>query len=151
MIALTAASVDAVVDDELDFHFRQQADVVFLAAVDRRVPLLLAVAAHFRHRHAGDAHLLERLAHVVDLVRPDDGLNQLHRVPPAARCRSAVSAVPASAVSLAPPAVMWKTSIALAPSVEINTRSTLQPCREMTRLMRCSSPIALLAMISRIV
>ena len=38
---------------------------------------------------------------------------------------------------------MWNTSIALSPSVEISTRSTSQPWREMTRLTRCSRPSAL--------
>src|SRR5262245_63067843 len=40
-----------VFDHDFDLHLRQQADVVLLAAVDRRVPLLLAVAAHLGDRH----------------------------------------------------------------------------------------------------
>src|SRR5437773_59536 len=41
---LDAVGHQRILDDHLDFHFRQQTDVVFLAAVDRRVPLLFAVA-----------------------------------------------------------------------------------------------------------
>src|SRR3954466_1614632 len=37
---------DRIGDDDFDLHLRQQADVVFLTAVDRRVALLLAVAPH---------------------------------------------------------------------------------------------------------
>ena len=45
---------------DLDFHLRQQADVVLLAAIDGRVALLLAVPAHLGHGHARDLELLER-------------------------------------------------------------------------------------------
>src|SRR5260370_30703950 len=73
---------DAVLHVHLDFHLGQQADVVLLAAVDGRVPFLLAMTPDFSDGHAGDAELGQRLLHVVDLVRSNDGLNQLHRCSP---------------------------------------------------------------------
>src|SRR5688572_23838184 len=59
---------DVVRDDDLDLDLRQQADVVFLAAIDRGVPLLPAMTADFSNRHAGNIHLLERLSNVVHRV-----------------------------------------------------------------------------------
>src|SRR5262245_62902625 len=53
---------DVVGDDNLDFNLRQQADAVFLAAIDRGVTFLAPVTAYVRDGHAGDAEFLERLA-----------------------------------------------------------------------------------------
>ena len=58
--------------------FSQQGDGVFRPAVDLFVALLAAVAAHFRHRHAFGAHALKRGADGIELVRIDDGDDQLH-------------------------------------------------------------------------
>src|SRR5262249_1504730 len=76
--------VDEVVgDDDLDFHFWQQADVVLLAAIDRGVALLLAVAADLGDGHSREADAPQRLLHVVDLVGAHDGLDQFHLTTPA--------------------------------------------------------------------
>src|SRR4249920_1481454 len=79
---------DRVVDqavgyDDLDFHLGQQADVVLLAAIDRGVAFLLAVAADLGHGHPRQADASQGLLHVVDFVGPHDRLDQLHLTPPA--------------------------------------------------------------------
>src|SRR5262249_3211052 len=139
---------DRVGHDDLDLHLRQQAHVVFLAAVNRRVPLLLAVPAHLRHRHPRDIQLRERVLHLVHFARPDDGLKQFHSWSSSVRCRNAVSACSSAGVSLAPRLVRWNTSMAVCPSVEISTRSMSQPCSEIARLIRYSSPSSSAAAIS---
>src|SRR5688572_13853231 len=121
--------------DHFDLHLRQEADVVLLAPIDRRVPFLLAVTANLGDRHAGNVQLRERVLDIIHLVRADDALDHFHE-PSSMRCRSAVSACCSASVSFDPPLVMWNTSIAFSPSVAISTRSTSQPCCEITRLMR---------------
>src|SRR5262249_53471068 len=108
-------------DHHLDFHLGQQAHVVFLAAIDGGVALLLAVAPDLGDRHAGDVQLGERIFDLVDLVWTNDALDQLHSEPSSVRRRSDVSACCSASVSLDPPLVMWKTSIAFPPSVAIST------------------------------
>src|SRR6185369_16299164 len=142
---------DRIGHDDFDFHLRQEADVVLLAAINGGMPFLLAVATHFSDRHPGDIEFRQGILYFVDLVGPDDTLQQLHMCPSNVRCRSEVSAICSASVSLAPALVMWNTSIAFSPSVAIRTRSTSHPCCEMTRLIRYSNPSALLATISTIV
>src|SRR4051794_7311731 len=66
---------DGVGDDDLNLDLREQADAVFLSAVHRRVTFLAAVAAHVGDGHPRDAEFLERLAHVVHLMRAHDTLD----------------------------------------------------------------------------
>src|SRR4029453_8302433 len=110
--------------------------VVLLAAVDRRMALLLAMAPDLGDGHPRDTQLGERVLDFVDLVRTNDALDQLHSEPSSVLRRSDVSACCSASVSFDPPLVIWKTSMAFSPSVAIRTRSTSHPCREMTRLMR---------------
>src|SRR5262245_19040579 len=114
-------------DDDFDLHFWQQADVVFLATIDGGVSLLLAVAANLGHCHSRDVQLGERILDLIDLIRTNDALDQFHSEPSSVRRRSEVSACCSASVSLEPPLVMWKTSIAFSPSVAISTRSTSHP------------------------
>src|ERR1017187_3686728 len=48
---------DGVMDDDVNLHLGEQADVVLLSAIDGRVALLLAMPADFGH---GDARDIER-------------------------------------------------------------------------------------------
>src|SRR5918994_138122 len=123
-----------------DLHLRQQAHFVLASAIHRRVPLLPPVPAHLGDCHTGDVQLAERFLDVIDHVRTDDRLNQLHAVSFNMRSRSAFRDASSSSESLDPPRVMWNTSMAFCPSVEISTRSTSTPWSEMTRLTRCSNP-----------
>src|SRR4051794_21438875 len=68
----------AVGDDDFDFHFRQQADFVLASAIDGRVPLLPAVAAHLGHGHARDVHFSQGFLDVVHHVGADYGLDEFH-------------------------------------------------------------------------
>src|SRR5262249_30446085 len=70
-------------DNDLDLHFRQETDVVLLAAIDGRMTLLPAVPTHLAHGHPGDVELVQAVFHLVHLVRADDGLNEFHESSPA--------------------------------------------------------------------
>ena len=65
-------------DHQLDLHFRQQIDVVFLAAIDLFVALLPAVAADLGDGHPVHANALERFLHFVQFERLNDGFDFLH-------------------------------------------------------------------------
>src|SRR5262245_33325278 len=133
----------------LHLHLGQQVHHVLLAAVDRGVTLLPAVAPHLGHRHSRDVELRQRILDVVDFVGSNDRFHQLHCLLPSSMAStSSLSSRCAASDSFVPSLVRWKTSIARSPSVEIRTRSTSQPWREITRLMRCSSPGASCATIS---
>src|SRR5687767_7890395 len=63
---------------DFNLDLRQEADVVFLAAIDRRVALLTAVSPDLGDGHAGNTQLLESVANVVHLVGSDDALDEFH-------------------------------------------------------------------------
>src|SRR5262249_3897320 len=68
--------------DDLELHFRQQFHFVLSAAIDFRLALLAAIAAHFGDGHAGAADALHGVQHLVELARLDDGSDQFHRTSP---------------------------------------------------------------------
>ena len=67
-----------VVDEDLDADLRHEVDGVLRTAVDLGVTALAAVAVRLADRHALDAEGLEGLPHLVELVRLDDGGDELH-------------------------------------------------------------------------
>jgi hypothetical protein len=71
---------DAVGDDDLELHLRQELHGVLTAAVHLGVPLLAAESSHLAHGHADDAGLREGVLHVVELERLDDCLDLLQVV-----------------------------------------------------------------------
>jgi len=62
----------------LDLELGQEGDGVFGAAIDFGVTLLATIAAHFRHRHTGDADFGERETHGIEAMRLDDGGEKFH-------------------------------------------------------------------------
>src|SRR5207244_614294 len=68
-----------IVDDDLDFDLRQEVDDVFGAAIDFGVTLLPAETLDLADRHAGDADLVQRILHLIELERLDDRLDLFHR------------------------------------------------------------------------
>ena len=71
-----------VLDGRFDFHFRQEIDDVFRAAIKLRVALLAAEAFDFRDRDALHADGGQRFTHFVKLERLDDGGDQFHACSP---------------------------------------------------------------------
>src|SRR3954466_3492155 len=65
-------------DRDLDLELRQEAHGVFGAAVDLGMPLLPAVALHFRDGQPVHAEAGQRVAHLLELERLDDGHDDLH-------------------------------------------------------------------------
>src|SRR5215831_19702036 len=65
-------------EHNLEFHFGQEIDDVFRAAVKLGVTLLTTEPLGFYNCNALEADLLERLLHLVELEGLDDGLNLLH-------------------------------------------------------------------------
>src|SRR5437016_2797994 len=63
---------------DLDLDLREEVDRVLRPAVQLRVALLAAEAANLGDGHADDADLGERLLHVIELERLDDGFHLLH-------------------------------------------------------------------------
>src|SRR5918998_2451989 len=63
----------AVLHDYFDLHLRQEVDDVFGAAIELRVPFLAPEAFHLGDGDAGNARLVKRVLHVVELERLDDG------------------------------------------------------------------------------
>src|SRR5215212_8627585 len=73
-------ALDHVVgDDDLKLHLRQEVDDVLGAAVEFGVALLPAEPFRLDHGDALQPHLLERLLHLVELERLEDGFDLLHR------------------------------------------------------------------------
>src|SRR5215208_6356487 len=73
-------ALDHVVgDDDLELHLRQEVDDVLGAAVEFGVALLPAEPFRLDYGDALQPHLLERLLHLVELERLDDGFDLLHR------------------------------------------------------------------------
>ena len=77
-IASTAPSTRSSAEHDLELHLRQEVDHVFGAPVELGVALLAAEALRLDHRDALKADLLERLLHLVELERLDDGFDLLH-------------------------------------------------------------------------
>src|ERR1039457_3113953 len=75
---IDAAVGVAILDDNLDFHLGQEIDDVLGAAIQLGMTLLPAKALYFRDGEAGDTDLGERLAHLLELERLDDGGDLLH-------------------------------------------------------------------------
>ena len=67
-------------DDGLQFQLGQKVDDVLRAAVKFGVAFLAPEALDLGHGHAGDADFGQRLAHVVEFERFDDGGDHFHRV-----------------------------------------------------------------------
>src|SRR6266481_3109523 len=63
---------------QFQLHFREQVDVVFLAAINFRVALLTAMATHFGNSHAVDSDGLKSLFDLVQFERLDDCLDFFH-------------------------------------------------------------------------
>src|SRR5688572_3571968 len=61
-----------------DLRLRNEVDRVLGPAVELGMPLLSAEALDLGHRHALHARLGQRLAHVLELERLDDGRYQFH-------------------------------------------------------------------------
>ena len=79
-VMASSAAVELVVGDHhLDLDLGQEVDDVLGAAVELGLALLAAVALGLEHGHALDAQLLQRLLHLVQLERLDDGFDLLHR------------------------------------------------------------------------
>src|SRR5688500_6506647 len=69
-------------DGAFDLQLRQEVDDVFRAAIQLGVPLLATEALDLGHGNPGHADFGERLAHLVELERADDGGDQFHLLPP---------------------------------------------------------------------
>src|SRR5262249_49793827 len=69
---------DLIRDDDLDFHFGEQTDGVFLSPVNCRVALLVAVATNLADGHPGNIDAAEGCLDGIDLVWANDGFDQLH-------------------------------------------------------------------------
>src|SRR6187551_3256494 len=67
--------------DDLELHLGQEIDDVFGPAVKLGVALLAAEALGLGHGDARDADLVQRLLHLVELERLDDGLDLFHWSP----------------------------------------------------------------------
>src|SRR3989441_10462504 len=65
-------------EDDLDLHLWQEVDDVLGSPVQFGVSFLTTEALHLRDREAENAHVRERLLHLVELERLDDGLDLLH-------------------------------------------------------------------------
>src|SRR6266568_2025134 len=75
------AADELVGDDDLDLHLGEEVDHVLGATVELGMPLLAAEALHLGGGETGHADLRERLLHLIQLERLDDGFDLLH-VPP---------------------------------------------------------------------
>ncbi len=69
-----------VAQHNLDLHLGEKIDDVLGAAIEFGMALLAAEALGLGHRDALQADLLQRLLHLVEFERLDDGLDLLHRV-----------------------------------------------------------------------
>ena len=67
----------AVVGHNFDSRFREERDLVFNTAIDRRVSLLVAMATDFRDSDPR-RHALDPLDEISELFWTDDALNELH-------------------------------------------------------------------------
>ena len=64
---------------DFDFHLGQEVDDILRAAIELRVALLAPEALDLGGRHAGDADVRQRFAHVVELEGLYDGFDFFHR------------------------------------------------------------------------
>src|SRR5262249_49839349 len=73
---------DAIGDDHLDHHLRQEVDRVLAAAIQLGVALLSTEPSDPGDRHTDHADSGERLLDVIQLERLDDRFDLLHAFPP---------------------------------------------------------------------
>src|SRR5215467_1469244 len=71
-----------VAEHDFDFHLREKIHHVFGAAIELGVPLLPPKALGLSNRNTLKANLLERLLHLIELERLDDGLDFFHVLDP---------------------------------------------------------------------
>src|SRR6266702_2071455 len=69
---------EVVADHDLDFDLGQEVDDVLGAAIKLGMTLLTSEALGLRDRDALKSYFLERLFHLVELERLDDGFDLLH-------------------------------------------------------------------------
>ena len=77
-MASTARSTRSSPSDDLDLHLRQEVDDIFGAAVELGMALLAPEALGLDDGDALEPDLLQRLLHLIELERLDDGLDFLH-------------------------------------------------------------------------
>ena len=65
----------SVVDNNVDLHFRYQINDVFGAAIEFSMAFLAAEPFDFQDRETLHADLIEGLLYVIELERPNDGLD----------------------------------------------------------------------------
>src|SRR5215831_4019343 len=95
-----AALSVAVLDDDLDLDLGQEVDDVLGAAVELGVAFLTAKALDLGHGQARHADVGQRLAHLLELERLDDGGDLLHWTGSArTRMRSSVGDRPGPAAA----------------------------------------------------
>ena len=68
----------AVLDDHFEPHLGQEIDDIFGAPIELGMALLAAEPLGLGDGDAGDADLVQRLLHLVELERLDDGFDLLH-------------------------------------------------------------------------
>src|SRR4029453_12042798 len=76
-----------VVHEDLELHLGEELDHVLRTPVELGVPLLPPESLDLGHGHPFHALLRQRLLHLVELERLDDGFDLLHRLPPWRRSR----------------------------------------------------------------
>src|SRR5512147_1720438 len=68
----------AVRDHSLDLHLRDEGDVVFRTPVELDMSLLPAEPLYLGHGHTLHADRIQRVLHVIELERLDDGFDLFH-------------------------------------------------------------------------
>src|SRR5688572_15887416 len=74
----------AVLHDDLDLHLGEKVDDIFGTPIELRMPLLAAEALHLGDGDSGNARIVQRVLHVVELERLDDRFDFFHRASAAA-------------------------------------------------------------------
>src|SRR5262249_50859806 len=100
-----------VVAHDLHLELGDEVDLVLRPPVNLAVTPLPPEGLDVRDGHAVDAEALERLLHIVDLERLDDGGDEIHRSPPSPPT-TAPASLPASTCGAAdtwPAGARWMT------------------------------------------
>ncbi len=87
VLAAPTTAADGFVDHvvghhDFDFHFRQEIDGVFAAAIDFSVAFLAAEAFYFGHGHAFDPELGQGFLDLLEFERLDDRFQFFHLASP---------------------------------------------------------------------